>query len=87
MRNKLQKLCPSPEKIKDFFGKYGKKIDKKMQSCKVDAVKQAWESIKSLVSAQKSEEARIENDQQSGEGEGGGENAEQQEQTPEQNGQ
>ena len=57
MRNQVTKLCPSPEKLKDFFAKYGQKIDKKMQGCKVDVVKQAWESIKSLVSAQKGAEA------------------------------
>jgi hypothetical protein len=61
----VMKLCPSPEKLKDFFKKMGEKVDAKMQNCKVEAVKNAWNTLKGIVGAQDSLDQQIAN----GEGE------------------
>ena len=63
----VMKLCPSPDKLKDFFKKMGQKVDAKMQNCKVEAVKNAWNTLKGIVGAQDSLDEQIAN--------GGGEEA------------
>lgn len=57
----VMKLCPSPEKLKDFFKKMGEKVDAKMQNCKVEAVKNAWNTLKGIVGAQDSLDQQIAN--------------------------
>ena len=48
LKGRLEKVCPSPEKIGTFFKGFGQKVDKKMQSCKVDWLLQAWNNLKSM---------------------------------------
>ena len=48
LKKQVEKICPSPEKIGDFFKGFGKKLDKKMQNCKVDWLLQAWNNLKSM---------------------------------------
>ena len=62
----VMKLCPSPEKLQDFFKKMGAKVDAKMQNCKVEAVKNAWNTLKGIAGAEESLDEQIAN----GEGEG-----------------
>ena len=57
----LMKLCPSPDKLKEFFKKMGSKVDAKMQNCKVEAVKNAWNTLKGIVGAQEGLEEQIAN--------------------------
>ena len=45
----VKKICPSPEKIRDFFAKFGAKIDKSMQSGKSPTLSKAWNTLKSMV--------------------------------------
>ena len=51
LKEKLQKVCPSPDKLKEFFNGLGKKMDAKVQGCKFDSVKNAWNSLKGMVAA------------------------------------
>lgn len=44
----LAKVCPSPDKIKDFFLNYGKKIDSKIQNSKFEDLKKCWNSLKEM---------------------------------------
>ena len=49
IKSGLQKVCPSPEKIKDFMAKYAKRIDDKLKGCKEKWFVDAWNSLKKLV--------------------------------------
>ena len=42
IKSGLQKVCPSPEKIKDFMAKYAKRIDDKLKNCKEKWFVDAW---------------------------------------------
>lgn len=55
------KLCPSPDKLKNFFSKIGEKVDAKMQKCKIEAIKNAWNTLKGVVGAQDAVEQQIAN--------------------------
>lgn len=48
IKSGLQKVCPSPEKIKDFMAKYAKRIDDKLKGCKEKWFVDAWNNIKNL---------------------------------------
>lgn len=49
IKSGMQKVCPSPEKIKDFMAKYAKRIDAKLSNCKEKWFVDAWNSLKGLV--------------------------------------
>ena len=49
IKSGMQKVCPSPEKIKDFMAKYAKRIDTKLSNCKEKWFVDAWNSLKGLV--------------------------------------
>jgi hypothetical protein len=51
LKEKLQKVCPSPDKLKEFFSGLGKKMDAKVQACKYDSIKNAWNSLKGMMAA------------------------------------
>lgn len=51
LKEKLNSVCPSPEKLKEFFSGLGKKMDSKIQGCKYDTIKNAWNNLKNLVGA------------------------------------
>ena len=76
LKAKMQKLCPSPDKLKDFFNGIGKKMDGKIQQCKFEPVKNAWNKLKEMVTS------TDENDE--GEGEQESPEEGQEEQAPEQ---
>jgi hypothetical protein len=68
LKEKLQKVCPSPDKLKEFFSGLGKKMDAKVQACKYDSIKNAWNSLKGMMAATDApddqggeEEAEVEN--------------------------
>ena len=68
LKEKLQKVCPSPDKLKEFFNGLGKKMDAKVQACKYEALKNAWNSLKGMMAAddipdepEGGEEANLEN--------------------------
>ena len=48
IKSGLQKVCPSPEKIKDFMAKYEKRIDDKLKGCKEKWFVDAWNNLKNL---------------------------------------
>lgn len=48
IKSGLQKVCPSPDKLKDFMSKYAKKIDDKLKNCKEKWFVDAWNSLKQL---------------------------------------
>ena len=48
IKSGLQKVCPSPEKIKDFMAKYAKRIDDKLKNCKESWFVDAWNNLKNL---------------------------------------
>lgn len=48
IKSGLQKVCPSPEKIKDFMAKYAKRIDDKLKGCKEKWFVDAWNNLKNL---------------------------------------
>ena len=52
----LAKVCPSPDKIKEFFLNYGKKIDAKIQNSKFEDLKKCWNSLKEMALSQDNEE-------------------------------
>lgn len=70
LKNKVLKICPSPDKIKDFFAKYGQKISKKMEGCKDETIKGAWNSMAKLAIAQKNLDDIQKNAPEEGEDEG-----------------
>lgn len=51
LKDKLQQVCPSPEKLKEFFNGLGKKMDSKIQACKNDSIRNAWNSLKGMIAA------------------------------------
>lgn len=51
LKEKLQKVCPSPDKLKEFFSGLGQKMDSKVQSCKNDSIKNAWNGLKGMMAA------------------------------------
>lgn len=74
LKDKLQKLCPSPEKLKDFFKGIGQKIDAKIQNCKFDYIKNAWNNLKDMATVEDCQEISPEEvglPSQGGNGEGG----------------
>ena len=48
IKSGLQKVCPSPDKIKDFMSRYVKRIDDKLKNCKEKWFVDAWNSLKNL---------------------------------------
>lgn len=51
LKEKLNAVCPSPDKLKEFFSGLGKKMDAKVQGCKNDSIKNAWNALKGMVAA------------------------------------
>lgn len=51
LKDKLNAVCPSPDKLKEFFNGLGKKMDAKVQGCKYDSIKNAWNALKGMVAA------------------------------------
>ena len=78
LKSKLKKLCPSPEKLGDFVKNWGAKIDKKVQNSKFEALKKGWNKLKELA-AQMNDNSPVEDG-----AEEGGEEQEQNQETPDQ---
>ena len=49
LKGYLSKYCPGPDSIKQFFSGIGQKIDAKIQNCKYDILKNAWNTLKNAV--------------------------------------
>ena len=79
LKKKLNAVCPSPDKLKEFFSGLGKKMDAKVQGCKNDSIKNAWNALKGMVAA-----TDIPDDQGGEEGDEGSDGeVEQQQENPE----
>ena len=66
LKAKMQKLCPSPDKLKDFFNGIGKKMDGKIQQCKFEPVKNAWNKLKEMVTSPEQGQGQNDDSQEQG---------------------